>query len=350
MVPDSSTSASVDFAMVDWLQQQFVAESRHPERLYHVVRVVVDPAPDKGPPVRSGWSAFRPGVNLIGHADYREWQSCYQGSRERLHRYTGLAAKALRITPLAMVQVPGSGFCAQTDRDAFTFNLYHANRTMQNLVPIDITGSGRYQSTVGEFGEVLRRAIEDHEALRADEHLLDGWKKNARRLTGVPRFVYGSLALDVFEAAAFTIRVMLKYWDFLYYKPAAVLPWCTDKQRYFTTPQVRRMDNGMAVQLFVRVDLKESSVRIGTNRYSVTPDQALSFHMLCEAKGDWVTGTQMKALAQGHGYDKYRPDRFLPRLKKDFPELALTVEASRHGYRLNLSLLPESYSWFEQAT
>jgi hypothetical protein len=111
------------------------------------------------------------------------------------------------------------------------------------------------------------------------------------------------------------------------------------------------MDSGMAVQVFVRVDLRASSVTIGTKCYSVTPDQALFFHLLREGKGDWVTGTQMKVLAKDHGFDKYRPDRFLPRLKKTHRQLALTVEVSRsRGYRLNLSSFPESDLWFEDAT
>jgi hypothetical protein len=326
---------SVDFDKIDWHRLMFKAASAERDKLYHVTRVVIDPARERPEGYRQGWAEFRPRVEFFEYASYDRGltglqHSCYHGSERRLLEYTGWAARALMHMPGAFCPMWDYHRNPAFDRDAWTWGLYRVALNISGDLPFDLQGNGNYARLSPQDCPWLRAVVADtvENKDRGLQHVL-AWQSEAAQQGGaMPRYVYGSLALDVFACSTIALDYFLKNAEELFFPARNLVAF---GPRYYRALAADVHAKASRIWKAIQVDKARSAVKVHDTSYQVSAEVAAFFAVLRDAGGEWVTGPMIRELLGG-GYEKFRPDKLMAGLR---PELYVLVEARRpYGYRI----------------
>jgi hypothetical protein len=212
--------------------------------------------------------------------------------------------------------------------------MYRVALRVPDYLPVDVEGDGEYArvdpSKYPWLHQAVANSTKDEDRLRDN---VRAWGVEVARKSGfTPRYIYGSLALDVFTSSAVTLDYLLHHAEEFYF-PKTSLP--VFGPRYFKITQEEARSNSTRINLAVQVDRKNSRVTYLKVSYEVEPDGADFAAVVCDAGGEWITGPRIGEIL---GVSNYRADRAYSQLPSP---LRYIFESKRNaGYRVNVEKLP----------
>ena len=269
------TPRQVDFDKMAWLLEMFKTECKTPDKLFHVTRVVIDPSQEQPEGHERDWNEFRPDVEFFGSASYDRGLTgfqhhSYHGSRRRLLEYTGWAARALMQMPGVFCPMSDSDRNAVLDRDAWTWGLYRVALRIAEDLPIDLQGNGDYSRTRPQNYPWLRLAAANVSSPgdREQQNLL-AWQSQAGVEAGfAPKYVYASLALDVFACSAVALGYFLSNAEELFFRSKGY----SLSPRYYAEPTASSQARASDIRSFIQVDRDKCIVMVDGNPHPVSPN------------------------------------------------------------------------------
>lgn len=200
--------------------------------LFHATRVMVDSSRESPQDLKQDWEGFLEVVEPFAHSMFCDpsipWiqHSCYFGERDKLHDFQGLAASAALIVPHHFCRrVSANPKDWETDENAqqWMFVLYRFANSFPAMLPVrrnivrDIDDPEK-QISLGRFDPLTMIALMDREG-----HPFNEWKRSFPNEEGeLPKYVYASLSLDVFQCSVAVIDHILDHREKHY---RSDLPW-----------------------------------------------------------------------------------------------------------------------------